>query len=107
MITFETNSTELSPDGRQKLDIVGKALSNEKLASYRFEVQGHADRRGTAERNQRLSKGRADAVRQYLVQSQSVAADRLKAVGKGDRHPWNKKNPAAAENRRVTFVTRV
>ena len=105
MITFETSSTELSPDGRQKLDIVGKALNNDKLATFSFEVQGHADPRGTPEWNQRLSEGRAEAVRQYLVESQSVAPDRLKPVGKGDSQPLNTANPAAAENRRVTFVT--
>jgi outer membrane protein OmpA-like peptidoglycan-associated protein len=107
MIVFETNSAEITPDGKQKLDIVGKALNTDKLASFSFEVQGHADPRGGADWNQRLSQERADAVRQYLVATQGVAADRLKPVGKGDREPLNTENPAAAENRRVTIVTNV
>jgi outer membrane protein OmpA-like peptidoglycan-associated protein len=107
MVVFETNSANLTADGRQKLDIVGRALNSDKLATFSFEVQGHADPRGTAEWNQRLSEERADAVRQYLVQNQGVAPDRLKPVGKGDREPLNTQYPAAAENRRVTIVTNV
>jgi len=105
MITFQTNSAELTPDGKQKLDIVGKALNTDRLSTFAFQVEGHADPRGTAEWNLRLSQERADAVRQYLVQAQNVSPDRLKPVGKGDREPLNTENPAAAENRRVTLIT--
>lgn len=105
LIEFETNSTELTPEARQQLDIVGRALNTDKLAEFSFILEGHADPRGTAEWNQTLSEGRADAVRQYLVQSQNVNADRLKPVGKGDKEPLNLKNPAAPENRRVTILT--
>ena len=72
---------------------------------YKFLIEGHADPRGTAEMNQVLSEGRAEAVRQYLVQSQSVAEARLQAIGKGATEPMNQTNPAAPENRRVTIVT--
>jgi outer membrane protein OmpA-like peptidoglycan-associated protein len=107
MIVFATNSIELTPDGKQKLDIVGRALNADKLVAFTFQVEGHADRRGPSDWNQRLSEGRAEAVRQYLVQYQNVGPERLKPVGKGDREPLNTENPAAAENRRVTFVTNV
>lgn len=105
MIVFETNSAELTADGKQKLDIVGKALNTDKLASFSFQVEGHADPRGTPDWNLRLSQERAEAVRQYLVQAQNVTPDRLKPVGKGDREPLNTERPAAVENRRVTIVT--
>jgi OOP family OmpA-OmpF porin len=51
-----------------------------------------------------LSKGRAESVKLYLVQAQKVREDRLTAMGKGDTEPLNTANPAAPENRRVTFV---
>jgi OmpA-OmpF porin, OOP family len=105
MIVFETNSAELTADGKQKLDIVGKALNTDKLASFSFQVEGHADPRGASDWNLRLSQERADAVRQYLVTAQHVNPQRLKPVGKGASEPLNTENPAAAENRRVTIVT--
>lgn len=104
LITFETNATALTLGAKRELDIVGRALNTSKLADFNFVIEGHADPRGSAERNRRLSEGRAAAVREYLVQNQSVREDRLKAVGKGDLEPLNANNPAAPENRRVVFV---
>jgi OmpA-OmpF porin, OOP family len=104
LITFETNATTLTPQAKRELTVVGQALNTSKLADFTFVIEGHADPRGSRERNMALSKGRAEAVRQYLVASQNVRADRLSAVGKGDTEPLNAANPAAPENRRVTFV---
>lgn len=104
LITFETNATTLTPAARRELDVVARALNTPKLADFKFLIEGHADPRGAAERNQKLSEGRAQAVRRYLVQSQGVGEDRLQAVGKGDREPLKPDEPAAPENRRVTFV---
>lgn len=104
LITFETNATVLTADAKRELDIVGRALNTSRLADFNFVIEGHADPRGSAEKNRRLSEGRATAVREYLVQNQSVSEDRLTAVGKGDREPLNTSNPAAPENRRVVFV---
>lgn len=104
LITFETNATVLTADARRELDIVGRALNTSRLADFNFVIEGHADPRGSPERNRKLSEGRAAAVREYLVQNQSVSEGRLTAVGKGDREPLNLNNPAAPENRRVVFV---
>jgi outer membrane protein OmpA-like peptidoglycan-associated protein len=105
LITFETNSADLTQQAKQQLDIVGRALNAEKLAQFKFNIEGHADPRGGAELNQKLSEERAAAVKQYLVQNLNVDAQRLTPIGKGDREPLNEKNPAAPENRRVTIVT--
>jgi len=51
-----------------------------------------------------LSKGRAEAVKDYLVRETGVSPDRLQTVGKGYSEPANRKNPYAAENRRVVVV---
>jgi outer membrane protein OmpA-like peptidoglycan-associated protein len=105
LIEFETNSTQLTPEAKQQLDIVGRALNTSKLTSFNFVLEGHADPRGSAAWNQKLSEGRAAAVRQYLVANQNVDGDRLRPIGKGDREPLNLRNPAAPENRRVTILT--
>jgi outer membrane protein OmpA-like peptidoglycan-associated protein len=104
LITFETNATMLTPGAKRELDVVGRALNTSRLADFNFLIEGHADPRGSSDKNLRLSEGRAAAVREYLVQNQSVREERLKAVGKGDREPLNAANPSAPENRRVVFV---
>jgi outer membrane protein OmpA-like peptidoglycan-associated protein len=104
LITFDTNSSNLTRSAKQSLDAVGQALSSEKLASSRFAIEGHADPRGAAAANLKLSEQRAQSEREYLVQNMNIDAARLEAVGKGDREPMNKSNPLAPENRRVTIV---
>jgi outer membrane protein OmpA-like peptidoglycan-associated protein len=104
LITFETNSAMLTPGSRQSLEVVGQALSSDKLAPFRFSIEGHADPRGTPAANLKLSQLRAESVRAYLVDTMRVDAARLEAVGKGDRELMNKANPEAPENRRVTIV---
>jgi OOP family OmpA-OmpF porin len=49
-------------------------------------VNGHADRLGTAQYNQQLSEKRADAVRAYLV-SKGVEASKVETFGFGKTTP--------------------
>lgn len=105
LITFETNSAELTASAKEQLDVVAAALKNDRLADYSFNVEGHADPRGLADANMLLSQQRAESVRSYLVSTHNIAAERLKAEGKGDTDLFNRKVPAAPENRRVTIVT--
>jgi outer membrane protein OmpA-like peptidoglycan-associated protein len=104
LITFDTNSANLTPGAKQSLDVVGQALASEKLAAARFAIEGHADPRGVAAANLKLSQLRAESVRNYLADSAHIDRARLEAVGKGDSELMNKANPGAPENRRVTIV---
>jgi OmpA-OmpF porin, OOP family len=105
LITFVTNSVELTTRAKQTLDIVARSLGSEKLSAFRFNIEGHADPRGKSDDNLRLSQGRAESVKSYLVSAHKIGADRLNPVGKGDREPLVPDQPTAPENRRVTFVT--
>ena len=105
LITFETNSAQLTARSKEQLDVVAAALKNDRLKDFSFEVEGHADARGAADANQLLSQQRAESVRAYLVGSHSIPEARLRAVGKGDTEPMNTRDVAAAENRRVTITT--
>lgn len=105
LITFETNSAELTSPARDALDTVAKALLSNRLATQRFVIEGHADPRGAAQWNHSLSEARAQAVRDYLVRTKGVAPERLDTLGKGAGELLNRSNPSAPENRRVTFVT--
>ena len=105
LITFDTNSTALTTQSKLELDMVAKALGNEKLKAFTFEIEGHADARGTPEANRALSQQRADVARDYLIKTHGIAESRLRATGKGDVAPLNTKDIAAAENRRVALTT--
>lgn len=104
LITFDTNSANLTPSAKASLDVVGEALSSEKLAAARFAIEGHADPRGVAAANLKLSQLRAESVLNYLADTRRIERSRLEAVGKGDRELMNKADPGAPENRRVTIV---
>ena len=79
-------------------------MKSDKLSTVKFTVEGHADPRGTEEANQKLSQARAESVRDYLISSHGMTADRVNAVGKGSSALMKPSEPAAPENRRVTIV---
>ena len=105
LITFATGSSDLSADTIQVLEKVARALQSDRLAGFAFRIEGHADPRGGADLNQRLSQDRAQAVVAYLTGKLGVLPDRLQSVGKGATELLNPQHPDAAENRRVTIVT--
>lgn len=104
LVTFVTNSADLTGDAKRALDVLAGAMKSEKLAAVRFTIEGHADPRGSDELNMKLSQSRAESVRGYLMASHGLAADRIKAVGKGSSALMKPSEPAAPENRRVTIV---
>jgi outer membrane protein OmpA-like peptidoglycan-associated protein len=104
LVTFVTNSAELTPAAKNALDVLAGAMKSDKLASVKFTIEGHADPRGTEEMNLKLSQARADSVREYLTSKHGLAAERVNAVGKGSSALMNPGDPAAPENRRVTIV---
>jgi len=83
------------------LDVVA-ALLIKKNMSVRLE--GHTDNTGKPDDNLRLSKERAEAVRNYLV-GRGVKAERVETVGFGATHPMasNKTEEGRRLNRRVEF----
>ena len=105
LITFETNSSELTSQARSALDVVGKALQNDKLAEFKFAIEGHADPRGSDDLNFRLSQARAESVVDYLASAHNIDRERLRPVGKGSTELANTQRADAPENRRVTITT--
>jgi OmpA-OmpF porin, OOP family len=79
---FEFNKATLTPDARAKLDkeIVDRAKGFASIALVH--VDGHADRLGSVQYNQKLSEKRADAVRAYLV-SKGFDASKIETLGSG------------------------
>lgn len=105
LITFKSNSSTLTQGARSALRKVARGLQSAELSRYKFRIEGHADPRGSANANMKLSETRAASVVEYLTRDGGIAAGRLTSVGKGSTEPMNLQNPAAPENRRVTIVT--
>lgn len=105
LITFQTNSAELTPGAKQYLDKLGRSLKSDRMTSFSFMIEGHADPRGSDEANLHLSELRAESVVNYLSSVHQIDRSRLKPVGKGKTELLNTDRPDAPENRRVTVRT--
>jgi len=105
-VTFTTGSASLTPEAERALAPLGRALTSQELASYRFRIEGHTDTVGDAASNQDLSERRAAAVREFLIQRYNVDPGRIEAVGLGETQllvPTPDGTPNA-RNRRVQVV---
>ena len=83
---FAFDKATLSEEAREVLDqqVVAKIKG---LGSVRYiNVNGHTDRMGSAQYNQRLSEKRAEAVRAYLA-AKGVDQDKLETFGFGKTMP--------------------
>ena len=105
-VEFATDSSDLTPQARQTLDQLGRALSSQDLAQYNFRIEGHTDTVGSPAHNKALSQRRADTVAAYLEKNFGVAAARLQTVGLGQDGLLVPTPPqtANAQNRRVKVV---
>jgi OOP family OmpA-OmpF porin len=99
-VNFETNSAHLQGGSTDVLDRVAEGLKANPDA--RIEVGGHTDAQGADDHNMKLSRARANAVRDYLI-SKGVSASQLTAKGYGETKPIadNKTAGGRAVNRRV------
>ena len=103
-IRFDTGAATIRPESAAVLAIVGEVLKGD--GALRLEIQGHTDNTGAKATNLRVSQARAEAVRDYLISTFGVAADRLAATGFGDARPVasNATEDGRAQNRRVELV---
>ena len=101
-VTFKTNSAVITPTSKLVLDSAVAYLKARPNSAV--EVRGHTDSVGNDEANMRLSKARAEAVRDYLV-ANGIDAGRMTANGYGEtEHIAPNDTPAGREqNRRVTL----
>lgn len=72
---------------------------------FSLKLGGHTDNIGSDQANMRLSKDRAESVKNYLV-SQNASSSRIEAVGYGESQPVasNKTASGRQKNRRVEFT---
>jgi outer membrane protein OmpA-like peptidoglycan-associated protein len=103
-VFFETGSNVIKEESFELLREVATVLiANAQINKVR--VAGHTDSRGDDDFNEKLSRRRAQAVVNKLIELE-VSEDRLEAVGYGEAQPIspNGTKSGRAKNRRVEFV---
>jgi len=102
-VLFEVGQADLLPAAEQNLSDVIELLESEPNKQIR--IEGHTDSTGSAELNLRLSRERAEAVRDALVRL-GIDAGRITAVGMGEDFPIasNATGDGRARNRRVDVI---
>lgn len=78
---------DMLPEGRARLDELGKSLAAESQSWVKLVIAGHTDRLGRHAHNLPLSRCRADTVRDYLVQRHGLPAERIATYGLASTRP--------------------
>jgi len=101
-ITFENNSARLTANAQRLMENVVAFLRSDSTA--RISISGHTDSVASDAYNMKLSRSRANEVRDYLV-GYGIDASRLDAAGYGESRPVATNATAEGRelNRRVEF----
>lgn len=101
-IDFDTGSAVLTEASQRIMDQLAHILT--RCNSDAIEIGGHTDAQGSEDLNQRLSQGRAEAVRTALAK-RGIPLDTLVARGYGEAVPIadNQTDAGRARNRRIEF----
>jgi peptidoglycan-associated lipoprotein len=102
-VFFAFDSSELSQEGKAHLAQQADWIKSHSNSHY--QIQGHADERGTREYNLALGERRANNAKKYLV-SQGVEAKKLETVSYGKERPAvvGHDESAWSQNRRAVTV---
>ena len=100
-VRFASASNDIDPSSHFLLKMLAAVALN---CDASIEIAGHTDSRGDSQRNLRLSKDRAEAVRQHLIRS-GVSEDQITATGYGETQPIydNATREGRRLNRRIEF----
>lgn len=100
---FATNKTQILPESEEALTTLFTLLNEN--PSISILITGHTDAVGSDASNQRLSEGRAKAVREALI-TRGIDGSRIAAEGKGESEPvaTNDTEEGRALNRRVEIT---
>jgi OOP family OmpA-OmpF porin len=106
-ILFLFGSAQLTSDTETLLGKVAVSLNSSELDTFQFSLEGHTDDVGSDQYNEELSKTRAAAVKDFLI-DRGVPDWRLEAMGHGERSPFmsNTTDEGRTRNRRVDVVNR-
>ncbi len=102
-LEFENGKAEILPDMHADLNKVANFLVDHPQLKLR--ISGHTDSSGNEASNLKLSQERADAIRNYLVDTFSIDSGRITAIGFGSAKPLvvEQTDEHKQLNRRVEF----
>ncbi|MES2796812.1 MAG: OmpA family protein [Bacteroidota bacterium] len=103
-IFFEFAKTNLQEESFPELNRLIDFLDHNK--GMQIEISGHTDSIGSDEVNNRISQGRADAVKNYLINQGKIPSTRIVTKGYGKTRPVasNETEEGQQANRRVEFL---
>ncbi|MDB5210688.1 MAG: ompA family protein, partial [Sediminibacterium sp.] len=103
-VLFKFDEKELKPEFAGKLDSLIDKIKNKTFK--RIEILGHTDSLGNDQYNQRLSLGRAETVKKYLMNHLHYSADIIvtKAFAATVPVSSNATSAGRQKNRRVEIV---
>lgn len=103
-IYFDFASASIRPESEPVLKEIAGVL--EKNPAWKLSIEGHTDNVGNDAYNLDLSRRRAEAVKQSLVEQYHLPAERLTTAGFGASRPKETNNTleGRARNRRVELV---
>ena len=101
-LEFDFGKATIRAHSLPSLDKVAQLLIDK---NFSLKLAGHTDNVGSAEANMKLSKDRAESIKDYLV-SKGANASRIEATGYGKEQPiaTNKTAKGRQINRRVEFT---
>jgi outer membrane protein OmpA-like peptidoglycan-associated protein len=99
-IQFKLGSADIASSSEHVLREISKVLA---LSNKCVIVEGHTDATGNVDRNNALSRERADSVVNFISDKAGLDKKRLVPVGKGSSEPLKNLDPRDPNNRRVVF----
>ena len=102
-IYFELNS--FTPDQASAKALLQVAALMGEYPQLRIYIDGHTDTTGDADYNLRLSKQRAEAIKNFLIRAHKIDPERMETRGFGETQPEFPENTAEmlSKNRRVVI----
>ena len=82
LVHFKVNKTNITADQQPNVERVAMYLKNNPTATV--DIKGYASTEGPKDNNIRLANGRAEAVKNMLINKYKIDANRIKAQGCGE-----------------------
>ena len=106
VVYFEPDVDGIGPGNKQK--VRDKVQILQSIEEFNITLEGYSDITGRADYNLRLSKERAQIVKDYLLEL-GVDSDKIEVIGKGgtDKYASGETDDALARNRRVNLIIEI
>lgn len=104
-ILFASGSAEVKPESKENLNQIMTSM-NKRTPDSEIRIYGFTDSVDTKEFNKKLSRDRAESVKNYLVQNGNIAENRISIEAEGESNPVasNETAKGRQQNRRVIIV---